>query len=68
MMSIPNILSLGRLILVPVFAVLFFAAPEYSWTAALVLLVSGITDFLDGFIARKYQSDYPAGKDLGSAG
>lgn len=64
MMSIPNILSLGRLILVPVFAVLFFAAPEYSWTAALVLLVSGITDFLDGFIARKYNQITQLGKIL----
>lgn len=63
-MNIPNVLSLGRIVLVPVFVILFFAAPDYSWVAALILMVSGITDFLDGFIARKYNKITHLGKIL----
>ena len=63
-MSIPNVLSLFRIVLIPVFAVIFFAAPEYSWVAAVILTVSGLTDFLDGFIARKFNQITQLGKIL----
>ena len=52
MKNIPNILSLIRLLLVPVFVLLFFA--EKTFAAAAVFVISGITDVLDGFIARKF--------------
>ena len=48
--SIPNCLSYRRLILIPIFCVLY-ARGEYLATAILVVL-SGITDALDGYIAR----------------
>ena len=48
--SIPNCLSYLRLILIPIFCVLY-ARGEYLTTAILVVL-SGITDALDGYIAR----------------
>ena len=50
--TIPNILSLLRLLLIPVFLV-FLLTGEYL--AALITLVfSSITDFVDGFIARRF--------------
>ena len=54
--SIPNILSYFRLILIPVYLVVYFNAEDergYYW-AALVIVISGLTDMLDGKIARHF--------------
>lgn len=54
--SIPNLLSYFRLILIPVYLVVYFRAEEpgdYVW-AALVIAVSGFTDMFDGKIARHF--------------
>lgn len=50
--TIPNALSFVRLLLVPVFLWLVLG-PEYDELALLVLVVSGITDYLDGKLARR---------------
>lgn len=50
--TVPNILSFVRLILIPVF-VLLLVAGDYGW-ALLVIAVSSITDFVDGFVARHF--------------
>lgn len=55
-MNLPNKLSLLRVILIPVMVALFYitAIPyNYLWSA-LVFVVAAFTDFLDGYIARKY--------------
>jgi cardiolipin synthase (CMP-forming) len=49
--TIPNLLSFLRLALVPVFLWLILG-PEADGLAIVVLLVSGATDWLDGYIAR----------------
>jgi cardiolipin synthase len=49
---VPNALSLLRLLLVPVFAVLVISHQD-GW-ALLVLAVSGFTDYLDGHLARSW--------------
>ena len=49
--NIPNTLSLVRIVLLPVFAVLYFN--EHVVWAVAVLLLSGLTDLLDGVIARR---------------
>ena len=54
--SIPNILSYFRLILIPVYLVVYFKADDergYYW-AALVIVISGLTDMFDGKIARHF--------------
>ena len=51
MFTLPNVLSLFRLVLVPVFLVLLVQG-EDAW-ALLVLIVASATDFLDGFLARR---------------
>lgn len=51
MLTLPNLLSILRLLLVPVFLVLLVLG-EDAW-ALLVLAVASITDFLDGLLARR---------------
>ncbi|TFB93992.1 CDP-alcohol phosphatidyltransferase family protein [Cryobacterium sp. HLT2-28] len=50
--TLPNLLSMLRLALVPVFLVLLIRG-EDSW-ALLVLVVASASDFLDGFLARRF--------------
>lgn len=66
LLSIPNIICYIRLLLIPVFVVLYIKAEttkEYL-IAGSVVLVAGSTDFLDGFIARKYDMVTEFGKLL----
>lgn len=50
--TIPNILSLFRLLLIPVIMWLYIVKKDPVWTTA-ILALSGITDIVDGIIARK---------------
>ncbi len=53
-MNIPNILTLLRLMLIPVFVVVFYL--PFKWagmTSAAIFAFAGITDWLDGYLARK---------------
>lgn len=63
-MSIPNILSIGRIVLIPIFIVSFFSGPENGPLSALILVVSGLTDCADGLIARKFHMVTQLGKIL----
>ncbi len=50
---IPNILTTARLFLVPIFAYLVLGCENYP-AAALIFILSGLTDVVDGYIARRY--------------
>jgi len=64
-LSTPNLLTLGRIGTVPLLVVLLlFPGPVPSAWAAAVFFVATITDFLDGYIARNYDSDTTLGKIL----
>ena len=52
MRHIPNILTAFRILLVPVF--LYFIIADEYYKAAAVFITAGITDAVDGFIARRY--------------
>ncbi len=52
-LTIPNILSFFRIILIP-FIVYFYRIRENSFLALTTLIISGLTDITDGFIARKF--------------
>ncbi|MBO4392616.1 MAG: CDP-alcohol phosphatidyltransferase family protein, partial [Clostridia bacterium] len=62
-MTVPNIITIIRIILVPVFCILYFT-PGLRWAAFTVLVVSGISDVLDGIIARKFNQVSRLGKVL----
>ncbi len=50
-LTVPNLLSVLRLLGVPLFLYLVLG-PEYDVLALIVLMVAGITDYLDGLLAR----------------
>jgi cardiolipin synthase len=50
-LTVPNVLSVLRLVLVPVFLYLLFVAKANGWAVA-VLMFSGFSDWADGKIAR----------------
>ena len=61
--TIPNILSFVRLLLIPVILWLYLKEENYIATG-IVLLVSGLTDIVDGFIARTFNMISDVGKVL----
>ncbi|MGM9904262.1 CDP-diacylglycerol-glycerol-3-phosphate 3-phosphatidyltransferase [Enterococcus sp. 10A9_DIV0425] len=60
--TIPNLLSILRMILLPLY--LYFVVHEAFYSAGVIILFSGVTDFLDGFIARKFHQITELGKVL----
>ena len=66
--NIPNLLSLLRILLVPVFVILYLLSSDERmdlmyWSFG-VLILSGVTDSLDGIIARKCNQITDLGKLL----
>jgi cardiolipin synthase len=57
--TIPNLLTFLRMALIPVFASLLFY--EYIGLALLVFLIAGISDGVDGFIARRFKQESELG-------
>ena len=60
--NVPNILSVIRLLLVPLFVYLFLGG--YVVPAVAVFVIAGATDVIDGFIARKFNCTSTLGKIL----
>ncbi|KZX84585.1 hypothetical protein A3715_17635 [Oleiphilus sp. HI0009] len=53
-MTIPNIITISRIILVPFIAVALLINTHFSvWMACGLFIIGSFTDFLDGYIARK---------------
>ncbi len=61
-LTIPNLISAFRLLLIPVFAVL--ASLEHDLAALIVVAVSSISDWADGYIARRFNQVSELGKSL----
>lgn len=60
-LTIPNLLSLFRLCLIPVIVWLYCGRADYFWTT-FTLVLSGVTDIADGIIARKFDMVSDFGK------
>lgn len=61
--TIPNVLSFFRLCLIPLIIWLYCVEHNYLWSGN-VLILSGLTDLVDGFIARKFHMVSDLGKIL----
>ena len=62
-LTIPNLLSLFRLILIPVIIWLYWFRKDY-FPAGVLLIISGLTDLADGYIARHFNAVSNIGKIL----
>jgi cardiolipin synthase (CMP-forming) len=61
--QLPNALTLSRLVLIPVFVVLMIdAGSAHTWAAGAVFAAAGITDQVDGFLARAWHVESRFGK------
>jgi CDP-diacylglycerol--glycerol-3-phosphate 3-phosphatidyltransferase len=60
---LPNALTIFRLVLIPVFVALMVrAGHDASWPAGIVFGVAGITDQVDGYLARRWHVESRFGK------
>ena len=74
-MNVPNALSILRILLIPVYVIVYLTAPDtvsasdpstyvpYLWAGG-ILVFSGLTDMLDGIIARKFNQITRLGRIL----
>ena len=61
--QLPNALTILRLALLPPFIVAILVSTEgRTWVAGIIFLVAGITDQVDGFLARRWHVESPFGK------
>jgi len=64
-MNLPNLITLLRIILIPVFILVFLTptAPR-SLAAAIIFLIASLTDLMDGYLARRWEQITKLGKFL----
>jgi CDP-diacylglycerol--glycerol-3-phosphate 3-phosphatidyltransferase len=61
--QLPNALTIGRLILIPVFVALMLSADGgHSWPAGIVFGIAGVTDQIDGYLARRWRVESDFGR------
>tara|TARA_Y100000590_G_scaffold11773_1_gene14392 strand:+ start:22 stop:591 length:570 start_codon:yes stop_codon:yes gene_type:complete len=64
-LKIPNILTIGRIILVPIFIGTFYLPGAMGdWIPFLIFVLASFTDFLDGLLARLYKEESKLGELL----
>lgn len=64
MINLPNTLTMLRIVLIPIFCILFLMGPNYYAYAGFMLILSGLSDMFDGFFARKLHQETELGKIL----
>lgn len=63
--NLPNILTFGRIIAVPLFvACFYFEGDVWRLTALALFIVASVTDFLDGYLARAWSQQSKLGQML----
>jgi cardiolipin synthase len=65
MWNLPNLLTLGRIVLLPILLLLLAVPASWAaWTALGLYTIAAITDYLDGYLARATNQITPIGKFL----
>ena len=63
--SLPNILTYGRILAIPALVACFFVTADWGrWLAMWIFIAAGVSDFLDGYLARAWQQQSAIGKML----
>jgi CDP-diacylglycerol--glycerol-3-phosphate 3-phosphatidyltransferase len=61
--QLPNALTIARLVVIPVYAILILTSIHgHSWAAAILFGAAAITDQVDGFLARRWHVESQFGK------
>lgn len=64
-MNLPNLLTISRILLIPVIVLVYYA--PFSWVymaSAAIFALASVTDWLDGYLARKLNQTTPLGAFL----
>jgi cardiolipin synthase len=65
MNALPNVLTIGRILVVPVFVAAFFVPGDFGrWIVFALFCLAGLTDAVDGMIARKLNAESTFGRML----
>ena len=63
--SLPNLLTYGRILAIPALVACFFVTGDWGrWTAMWIFIAAGVSDFLDGYLARAWQQQSAIGRML----
>ena len=63
--SIPNMLTYGRIVAIPVIVLLLVAGyPALRWLALILYIAAAVSDFFDGYLARRWNQSSPLGRML----
>jgi len=63
--KIPNILTVSRIVIIPLVLIcLYFQTKFSNQLAAILFIIAGITDFFDGYLARAFESQSRLGRFL----
>jgi cardiolipin synthase len=63
--SLPNILTYARIIAIPALVACFFVSGDWGrWTAMWIFIAAGVSDFLDGYLARAWGQQSAIGRML----
>jgi len=54
-LSIPNLITLGRILLVPIVVWAIASGQQYMWIAFVLFLAAGVSDAVDGYLAKRFQ-------------
>ena len=61
--QLPNALTIARLVVIPVYAILIlYSIHGHSWWAAILFAAAAVTDQVDGFLARRWHVESQFGK------
>ena len=63
--SVPNLLTLSRILVIPVMIATFYVSGDYArWFACALFSAAGVTDWLDGHMARRWEQQSEIGRFL----
>lgn len=63
--NIPNILTVLRILIIPVIIIFLELDEEfYNWLALILYIIACLSDFLDGYLARKFELESSFGRFL----
>jgi cardiolipin synthase len=52
--NLPNILTISRIVIIPIFIVSFYLDQNYKIMPAILFILASVTDFFDGYLSRKW--------------